>query len=280
MIWETSKRKIQLQKTIVMGILNVTPDSFSDGGRFFSVEEALKQAEKMISEGATIIDVGGESTRPGSTRVDEEEELRRTIPVIEQICKRFDVAVSIDTTKWRVAKEALEAGAEIVNDISGLRFDERISKLVAEKRAGLVLMHSRGSFETMHTQQPVPDILSEVVKGLKMGLEKAFESKVKKSQIVLDVGLGFGKTPEQNLELLAKLEKIQQEFSEFPFLIGPSRKSFIGKALGDVEVSERLYGTMATVAISVWKNAKIIRVHDVKPAVDTIKIIEAIKEQI
>ncbi|MCS6874842.1 MAG: dihydropteroate synthase [Acidobacteriota bacterium] len=280
MIWETSKRKIQLQKAIVMGILNVTPDSFSDGGRFFSVEEALKQAEKMISEGATIIDVGGESTRPGSTRVDEEEELRRTIPVIEQICKRFDVAVSIDTTKWRVAKEALEAGAEIVNDISGLRFDERISKLVAEKRAGLVLMHSRGSFETMHTQQPVPDILSEVVKGLKMGLEKAFESKVKKSQIVLDVGLGFGKTPEQNLELLAKLEKIQQEFSEFPFLIGPSRKSFIGKALGDVEVSERLYGTMATVAISVWKNAKIIRVHDVKPAVDTIKIIEAIKEQI
>lgn len=277
MILKTSRREIQLNKAIVMGILNVTPDSFSDGGRFFSLDEAIKHAERMISEGATIIDVGGESTRPGSIRVEEEEELRRTVPVIEKICSKFDIIVSIDTTKSKVAEEALNAGAEIVNDISGLRFDKNIARVVAERRAGIVLMHSRGSFETMHKQEPVSDIFSEVVRGLKESLKNAFESGIEENQIILDIGLGFSKTPEQNLEILAKLEKFIQEFAKFPMLVGSSRKSFIGKILEGADVSERLYGTLATVAISVWKGAKIIRVHDVKAAVDTVRMIEAIK---
>ncbi len=279
MILLTSKRTISLDKAVVMGILNVTPDSFSDGGKFFSVDEALKQAERMIEEGATIIDVGGESTRPNSVRVEVDEELRRTIPVIEAICRRFDVAISIDTTKSKVAEEALNAGAEIINDISGLRFDEKIGEIAAETSAGLILMHSRGSFDMMHKLEPVENIFVEVTSGLRRSLEKAFEFGVKKEQIALDVGIGFSKTPEQNLELLARLDEIIAEFAEFPMLIGSSRKSFIGKVLNEPDVSRRLYGTLATVAMSVWKGAKIVRVHDVKSAVDVIKMIEAIMEK-
>lgn len=280
MIFRTSKRQILLDKPIVMGILNVTPDSFSDGGKFISIDEALKQCEKMIVEGASIIDIGGESTRPGSKRVALEEELKRTVPVIKEIAKRFDIAISIDTTKAKVAEEALNAGAEIINDISGLRFDPIIGDIAAKYESGLVLMHSRGSFESMHNQEPVDDIVLEVSTGLRQSIDLAFEHGVKKEQIVIDVGLGFSKTPDQNLQLLAKLELLVAEFGDFPMLIGSSRKSFIGKVLGDVDVSERLYGTLATVVIAVWKGAKIVRVHDVKPAVDVIKVIEAIKEHI
>lgn len=280
MIFRTSKRQILLDKPIVMGILNVTPDSFSDGGRFVSIDEALKQCEKMIIEGASIIDIGGESTRPGSKRVDLEEELKRTVPVIKEITKRFDIAISIDTTKAKVAEEALNAGAEIINDISGLRFDPIIGDIAAKYESGLVLMHSRGSFESMHNQEPVDDIVLEVSTGLRQSIDLAFEHGVKKEQIVIDVGLGFSKIPDQNLQLLAKLELLVAEFGDFPMLIGSSRKSFIGKVLGDGDVSERLYGTLATVVMAVWKGAKIVRVHDVKPAVDVIKVIEAIKEHI
>lgn len=280
MIFRTSKRQILLDKPIVMGILNVTPDSFSDGGKFVSIDEALKQCEKMIVEGASIIDIGGESTRPGSKRVALEEELKRTVPVIKEIAKRFDIAISIDTTKAKVAEEALNVGAEIINDISGLRFDPIIGDIAAKYESGLVLMHSRGSFESMHNQEPVDDIVLEVSTGLRQSIDLAFKHGVKKEQIVIDVGLGFSKIPDQNLQLLAKLELLVAEFGEFPMLIGSSRKSFIGKVLGDVDVSERLYGTLATVVIAVWKGAKIVRVHDVKPAVDVIKVIEAIKEHI
>lgn len=280
MIFRTSKRQILLDKPIVMGILNVTPDSFSDGGRFVSIDEALKQCEKMIIEGASIIDIGGESTRPGSKRVDLEEELKRTVPVIKEITKRFDIAISIDTTKAKVAEEALNAGAEIINDISGLRFDPIIGDIAAKYESGLVLMHSRGSFESMHNQEPADDIVLEVSTGLRQSIDLAFEHGVKKEQIVIDVGLGFSKIPDQNLQLLAKLELLVAEFGDFPMLIGSSRKSFIGKVLGDGDVSERLYGTLATVVMAVWKGAKIVRVHDVKPAVDVIKVIEAIKEHI
>ncbi len=280
MIFRTSKRQILLDKPVVMGILNVTPDSFSDGGRFVSTDEALKQCEKMIAEGASIIDVGGESTRPGSKRVTLEEELKRIVPVIKEITKRFDVAISVDTTKAKVAEEALNAGAEIINDISGLRFDPIIGDIAAKYESGLVLMHSRGSFESMHNQEPVDDIILEVSTGLRQSIDLAFEHGVKKEQIVIDVGLGFSKTSDQNLQLLAKLELLVAEFGDFPMLIGSSRKSFIGKVLGDVDVSHRLYGTLATVVIAVWKGAKIVRVHDVKPAVDVIKVIEAIKEHI
>ena len=219
-IWQTSRRKLSLDRPLVMAILNVTPDSFSDGGKFLSVDDALRQAEKMIAEGADIIDIGGESTRPGSKPVNVDEEISRVIPVIEAIAKRFDTPISIDTTKSEVAERAIDAGAEIINDISGLRFDERIADVAAKTGAGLVLMHSRGTFETMHTQPPVDNILAEVVADLQRAIELAHAHGVGDEQIALDVGLGFGKTFEQNLELLAKLDKIVAEFKAYPMLVG------------------------------------------------------------
>ena len=279
MIWKTSRREISIDKTLVMAILNVTPDSFSDGGRFYSIDEALRQVEKMVKDGADIIDIGGESTRPNSNRVSIDEEIKRVVPVIEEISKRFDVPVSIDTSKSEVAEKAIEAGAEIINDISGLRFDEKIAAIAAKYKTGLVLMHLRGEFETMHRQNPVENIIEEVSKGFRWSLEKADSYDIKKEQIVLDVGLGFSKTFEQNLELLAKLDKICAEFSDYPILIGASRKSFIGKILGDVPPEERNFGTLAANAIAVWNGAKILRVHDVKETVDMIKTVEAIKNQ-
>ncbi len=279
MYWKTARREISLEKTLVMAILNITPDSFSDGGRFFSVDDALRQAEKMIADGADILDVGGESTRPNSARVTVEEEIRRVVPVIEAVAKRFDVPVSIDTSKSEVAAEAVSAGAEIINDVSGLRFDEKIAEVAARHETGLVLMHLRGDFETMHQQKPVSDILNEVTKGFRWSLKTAESFKIEKERIVLDVGIGFSKTFEQNLELIAKLDKISAEFPEFPLLVGASRKSFIGKILGDAPADERLFGTLAANALAVWNGAKIIRVHDVKETVDTIKTVEAIKDQ-
>lgn len=277
MFWQTSRRKLSLERPLVMAILNVTPDSFSDGGEYLSIDNALRQVEKMVSEGADVVDIGGESTRPGSKPVAAEEEIRRTIPVIEAIAKRFDTPLSIDTTKSEIARRAIDAGAEIVNDISGLRFDERIADVAAASNAGLVLMHSRGTFETMHTQTPVDDILTEVIMDFQRAIRIANFHGVRDEQIALDVGLGFGKTFEQNLELIAKLDKIIVEFQEFPMLVGTSRKSFIGKILGGVETSERLSGSLSSVAIAVFNGAKIIRVHDVKKTVDAIKVAAAIR---
>lgn len=279
MIWKTSRREISLEKTLVMAILNVTPDSFSDGGKFYSIDEALKQAEKLIAEGADILDIGGESTRPNSVRVAVEEEIKRTAPIIEEITKRFDVPISIDTSKAEVAEKACDAGAEIINDISGFRFDGKIAGVAAKNKSGLVLMHLRGEFETMHKQSAVENILQEISEGFNFSLKKAEENKIEKDQIALDIGIGFSKTFEQNLELIAKLDKICQEFSKFPILVGASRKSFIGKILGDVPVNERKTGTLGVNALAIWNGAKILRVHDVKETVETIKTIEAIKNQ-
>jgi dihydropteroate synthase len=279
MFWQTSRRKFSFKKTLVMGILNVTPDSFSDGGNFFSIDDALKQAEQLIEEGADILDIGGESTRPKSARVSAEEEIRRVIPIIEAIAKRLNIPISIDTSKAAVTEKAIEAGAEVINDISGLRFDERIGEVAARTNAGLVLMHSRGEFELMHKQMPVENILREVSEGLKWSIEKAKVYGVKKENIALDVGIGFSKTFEQNLELIAKLNTICQEFSGFPILIGTSRKSFIGKILGDVSTDERLQGSLASAAIAVWNGANIVRVHDVKATFETLKIVDIIKER-
>jgi len=179
--WLTSRRKINYgEKTLVMAILNVTPDSFSDGGKFFAIDEALKQSEKLIEEGADILDIGGESTRPTSKRVSAEEEIRRVVPVIENVAKRFDVPISIDTSKAEVAAKAVEAGAEIINDVSGLRFDEQIAEVAAKYKTGLVLMHLRGEFETMHKQKTVTDILKEVSDGFCFSIEKAESYGVKK----------------------------------------------------------------------------------------------------
>lgn len=279
--WQTQKRKIRLaEKTLLMAILNVTPDSFSDSGNFFSIGDAVKQAEKFIGEGADILDIGGESTRPKSLRVSIEEEIRRVVPIIETIAKRFKIPISIDTSKAEVAENAINAGAEIINDISGLRFDERVAEVAAKYKTGLVLMHSRGDFETMHKQKPVENILSEVSNGFRSSVEKAESYGVKKENIALDVGIGFSKTFEQNLELIAKLDKLCEEFSDFPMLVGASRKSFIGKILGDVPTSERLQGSLATAAIAAWNGAKIVRVHDVKATIETLKVVKAIKKQL
>ncbi len=277
MIWQTSRRKISLEKTIVAAILNVTPDSFSDGGKFFSIDEALRQAEKMLEEGADILDIGGESTRPNSTGVSAEEEIRRVVPIIEAIGKRFDVPISIDTSKSEVAEKAVGAGTEIINDISGLRFDERIGKVAANTNSGLVLMHLRGDFETMHRQTPVEDILLEVSTGFRQSIGKARSFGVKNENIALDVGIGFSKTFKQNLELIAELKVLTDEFADFPIFIGTSRKSFIGKILGDAPPGERLSGSLASAAIAVWNGAKIVRVHDVRATVETLKVVDRIK---
>ena len=260
-----------------MAILNVTPDSFSDGGKFFSVDEALKQAEKFIEEGADILDIGGESTRPNSERVSMEEEIRRVVPIIEAIAKRFDTPISIDTSKSEVARKAVETGAEIINDISGLRFDERIAEVAAKTNSGLILMHLRGEFETMHKQTPVENILRDVSEGLRRSIEKAKSYGVKNENIALDVGIGFSKTLAQNLELIAKLRVLTDEFAGFPMLVGTSRKSFIGKILNDAPPDERLQGSLASAAIAVWNGAKIVRVHDVRATVETLKVVDRIK---
>lgn len=279
MHWQTARRKIPLEKTLVMGVINVTPDSFSDGGKFFSSDDALRQAETLISEGADILDIGGESTRPKSARVSSDEEYARVVPVIEAIAKRFETPISIDTTKAEVAENSLAAGAEIVNDISGLRFDPQIGETAARSGAGLVLMHSRGTFETMHTLPPVDDILGNVTTDFRRAISVASSFGLKDEQIVLDVGIGFSKTFEQNLELLAKLGKLVEEFQKFPMLVGTSRKSFIAKVLGESSPDERIAGSLASISIAVWNGAKIVRVHDVKKTVEVIHVVEAIRKQ-
>lgn len=260
-----------------MAILNVTPDSFSDGGKFADFDNALKQAESLIFEGADIIDIGGESTRPGSKMVSVDEEAARVVPVIEAVAKRFDIPISIDTTKSEVGRGAVEAGAEIINDISGLRFDASIADVAAEYKTGLVLMHSRGTFETMHSQPPAENIMRDVADDLRRSTNAAEASGVRRESIVLDIGIGFGKTSDQNLELLANLDKLVDEFAQYPMLVGTSRKSFLGKILDGAPPDQRLSGSLASVAIAVWNGAKIVRVHDVKETVAVVRVVAAIR---
>ena len=270
------------ERTLIMGILNVTPDSFSDGGQFASTDEALAHAEQMIADGADIVDIGGESTRPGGEPISAEEEIGRVVPVIEELARRFRTPLSVDTTKSEVARAALDAGAAIVNDISALRFDFYIADAVARAGAGLVLMHSRGTPATMHRLPPVADVMEEVVSSLRASVHMAERRGVKRESIVIDPGIGFGKTQAQNLELIARLEEVIAAFPDYPLLIGTSRKSFIGKILADengtpAPASERLYGTLATITAAVLKGAHIVRVHDVKAAAETIRVSESIK---
>ncbi len=260
-----------------MGVLNVTPDSFSDGGQFYSLDRAVAHAVQMIAEGADIIDIGGESTRPGSRSVSEEEELQRVVPVIQKLAAQTPVPISIDTTKPSVARAALAAGAEIVNDISALQFDPLIADEAARAGAGLVLMHSRGTPKTMQQLPPVEDISSEVIDGLRKSIAVAQQHGVALESIAVDPGIGFGKTAEQNVELIAKLDQLANAFAEFPLLIGTSRKSFIGKLLDNAPADQRLYGTVASLAASVLKGAHIVRVHDVKAAVEAVRVLDAIK---
>jgi dihydropteroate synthase len=230
----------------------------------------------MIEEGADILDIGGESTRPDSKRVEINEEIKRTIPVIKAIKKRFEIPVSIDTSKSEVAKAAFESGAEIINDISGLKFDEKIAEVAAKNNTGLVLMHLRGGFETMHSQEPVKNIISEVTDGFELSLKKALGFGVREDQICLDIGIGFSKTQKQNLQLLANLDFICQKFEQFPMLVGTSRKSFIGKILNATNTEQRVFGTIASNVIAIAGGASIIRVHDVRAHFEAVKITEYI----
>jgi dihydropteroate synthase len=255
----------------------VTPDSFSDGGRFFDTERAAAHAAEMLADGADIIDIGGESTRPGSTPVTAEEELRRILPVVEYLSKATEVAISVDTTKAEVARAALDAGAEIVNDISALRFDFHVADEVARAGAGLVLMHSRGTPATMHRLPPVPDVLEEVTRSLRSSLAMAERRGVPAGSIVLDPGVGFGKSLEQNVEVLARLNELARRLPGFPLLVGTSRKSFIGRLLEGTPVDERIFGTMATVTAAILNGAHIVRVHDVKAAQETARVADAIR---
>lgn len=281
--WQIARRSLPIgQRTLVMGILNVTPDSFSDGGKFFSTDKALAQAEQMIAEGADIIDIGGESTRPGAALITAEEEMQRVLPVIRELTKRSSVPISIDTTKAAVARAAIDAGAAIVNDISALRFDFHIADQVAKAGAGLVLMHSRGTPATMQRLPPVADVMEEVTSSLRSSIAMAERRGVKRESIVIDPGIGFGKTAEQNVELIAKLDQLTAALPEFPILVGTSRKSFIGHLLKDengnpIPAIERLHGTMASVTAAILKGAHIVRVHDVKATVETVRTADALR---
>ncbi len=251
------------KKPYIMGILNVTPDSFSDGGRFFDHEKAVEKALKMVEEGADILDVGGESTRPGSDPVDAREEIRRVIPVIEKVAGWTAVPISIDTTKAMVAEEALSAGACMVNDVSALHQDPQMAEVVAEKQVPLVLMHMRGVPKTMQAESIVyRNLLGEINEFLYDSIARATRFGIPRELLIVDPGIGFGKTVEHNLCILAELERLRELGR--PVLIGASRKAFMGKLL-DLDVGERVYATAAVSAIAVLHGAHILRVHDVKP---------------
>jgi dihydropteroate synthase len=263
------------QKTYIMGILNVTPDSFSDGGRFFNPASATSRGIQMAEEGADIIDIGGESTRPGSEPLSIEEELRRTIPIVGTLAKRIDVPISIDTYKSEVAKMALDAGASIVNDISGLRFDPGMAKVVAGYKVPVVVMHIKGSPKDMQKNPVYEALIPEIVDYFRERIRSATESGIPKDKIIIDPGIGFGKTSEHNIEIINKLDEFT--LLEKPVLIGPSRKAFLGKMLGDEPAGERLEATAAAVSISIMKGANLVRVHDVKEMVRVAKVADAIK---
>jgi len=255
-----------------MGIVNVTPDSFSDGGAFLDADRAVAHAVAMTKAGADMIDVGGESTRPGAASVSAEEEIRRVLPVIERL---RGLTVSIDTTKAAVAERALAAGARIVNDVSALRFDARMADVVREAGAGVVLMHMQGTPQTMQAEPRYDDVVAEVRAFLAERIAFAESRGLKKSQIAVDPGIGFGKTVEHNLALLAQLETFGS--LGYPVLVGVSRKSFLGKLLGR-EPQERLAGSLAAAAWAVAHGARIVRAHDVLETVDAVRLVEAIQQ--
>ena len=264
------------QKTHIMGILNVTPDSFSDGGQYFDKSAAIKRAIQMVEDGADIIDIGGESTRPGSQPLAIEEELRRTLPVIEALTKEIDIPISIDTYKSEVAKRALDAGAAMVNDISGLRFDPEMPKVVSAYKVPVVIMHIKGLPKDMQKNPVYEALIPEIMDYLRDNIRSAKESGIAEDMIIIDPGIGFGKTFEHNLEIIHNLYNFT--LLEKPVLVGLSRKAFIGKILGDVPAGERLEGTAAATAISIINGANIIRVHDVKEMVKVAKVANAVKK--
>ena len=268
--------------TCIMGILNVTPDSFSDGGKFFKYEDAMAQAEKMVEDGADIIDIGGESSRPFSEEVSLEEEARRVLPVIEKLAPRIPIPISIDTTKAGIARQAIEAGASIINDISSLQFDPDIGAVAAEYNTPVILMHIRGTPKTMQVSPEYDDIIGEISTFFEDAIRRAEKSGISRSKLIIDPGIGFGKTVGHNLSLIQHLHEF--ESFDLPILIGPSRKAFIRNILkGDTgkDIDPALpqveTGTQATIAASVLHGAHIVRVHDVANTRTTIRIIDEIR---
>ncbi len=254
------------KRTYVMGILNATPDSFSDGGKWDDVESAKKQVKKMIDDGADIIDVGGESTRPGYSQIREEEEIKRVVPIIEMIKQDFQIPVSVDTYKSAVAEAALQAGADMLNDIWGFRYDENMATVAARYEVPVCLMHNRHSTDSSN-------FLDEVWRDMERSLSVAEKHGVKSEKIILDPGIGFGKTYEQNLYMMKHLDEFCQK--GYPVLLGTSRKSMIGRAL-DLPIEERVEGTLATSVIGAMKGCSFVRVHDVKENVRALRMAETI----
>jgi len=257
-----------------MGVLNVTPDSFSDGGLHASVDAAVAHGLSLFEAGADIVDVGGESTRPGAAAVDAAEERRRVVPVVRGLRARGAGTLSVDSTKAEVAAAALDAGADMVNDVSGLRFDPAMGPLVAERGVPIVLMHLRGDFETMHREPRYRDVMGEVVEELRTGLARAASAGVRPEQTIVDPGLGFAKDAGHSLEVLRRLPELAA--LRRPVLVGPSRKSFIGRVL-ERPAGQRLLGTAAAVAACVLAGAHLVRVHDVREMADVVRMCDAIR---
>ena len=267
------------ERTLVMGVLNVTPDSFSDGGLFLDVDAAVTRALELEHAGADIVDIGGESTRPGSQSVTTEEELRRILPVLEKLCGKIKIPISVDTSKSEVAEAAAAAGAQILNDVTSLRNDPRIAEVARRRKLPLILMHMRGEPRTMQKGPFAKDVVSDVLKGLLGSIAIARRAGVAKSQIIIDPGIGFGKSYSQNFELLARLPEVAK--LGFPILIGTSRKSFIGRALegsprGMPAKGQRIWGTAATVAASILQGAHIVRAHDVAEMAEVARVTDVL----
>ncbi len=267
-------RLVYLGRPLIMGVLNVTPDSFSDGGRFLDPEGAIRHGLQLAHEGADLIDIGGESTRPGSRGVSTQEELRRVIPVVQHLASTLRIPLSIDTSKAEVAARALEAGAGIVNDVTALRGEAEMASVIARHTAAVILMHMRGSPHTMQRDPRYADVVADVAAFLRDAASRAEAAGIDPSRILVDPGLGFGKTVRHNLILLQQLDRIAS--LGYPVVIGPSRKSFIGRTL-DVDVEERLIGTLACVAHAQRCGAHLVRVHDVRAAVQLTRMLEAIE---
>ena len=270
-------RSLQLlDSPLLMGILNVTPDSFSDGGTFLEPAAAIAGALNMIDAGTDIIDIGGESTRPGSEPVSHAEQIKRVVPVIDGLSAQTDIPISIDTTSSTVAAAAIDAGASIINDISALRFDPKMAALAAETSAPVILMHMQGRPDTMQTDPAYANVIQEVKNFLASRIDLAVAAGIDRTQIVIDPGIGFGKTAEHNLLLLKNLKLFAD--LDVPLLVGPSRKSFIGELLKQKDPAERLWGTAAVVAWCAAEGAHIIRVHDVKQMAQVVRLTNAIRK--
>lgn len=277
MLWKIASRSVDLsQHSLIMGVLNVTPDSFSDGGEFFTAEKAIEHGARMAAEGAQIIDVGGESTRPGAEPVSAEEELARVLPVIARLRKEVSAFISIDTTKAAVALGALAAGASIINDVTGGRADPEMMTLAAEKKAAFIIMHMQGTPQTMQTSPHYDDVVTEVADFFRQQYASALECGIDSMAIAFDPGIGFGKTVEHNLELLANLPRLRVH--DRPIVVGVSRKSSLGEMIGSAEMSDRLAPTIAFTAMLRERGANILRVHDVKENAAALRVTERLLE--